>query len=199
MSTANMFPSGSQPPAAYDRPAEFPNIIREKDVAVTMRDGVALAVDVYRPDAPGKFPALLAFGVHTKELQGDEYPRTFPPQPSWSSLWLGHMEAADTQYFVSRGFVQVIGQPRGHLKSGDGGARDWDSFDLIEWMAGQPWCNGRVGMIGIGAFASEQYHAARQQPPHLQTIRVAPMAYSAASARSIRAASFIPSGMSATI
>lgn len=146
------FPSGSQPPTAYDRPAEFDGIIREKDVAVAMRDGVHLAVDIYRPDASGKFPALLAFGVHSKELQGDEYPKHFPPQPSWSSLWLGHMEAGDTRYFVSRGYVQVIAQPRGRLKSDDGGARDWDSFDLIEWIARQPWCG-----------ASEQFHVARQR------------------------------------
>ena len=164
------FSSGSQPPTDYDRAAEFAAIIREKDIPVAMRDGVKLAVDVYRPDAPGKFPVLLAFGVHSKELQGDEYPKTFPPQPSWSSLWLGHMEAGDTQYFVTRGYVQVIGQPRGFLKSDDGGSRDWDSFDLIEWIAQQPWCNGKIGMIGIGAFASEQFHVARQQSPHLKAI-----------------------------
>ena len=165
-----LFPSAAQPPTEYDRTAEFSSIIREKDIAVPMRDAVKLAVDVYRPDAPGRFPALLAFGVHSKELQGDEYPKVFPPQPSWSSLWLGHMEAGDTQYFVTRGYVQVVAQPRGYLKSGDGGSRDWDSFDLIEWMAQQPWCNGKIGMIGIGAFASEQFHVARQQPRHLKAI-----------------------------
>jgi len=165
-----MLPSLNQPPTDYDRPPDFGNILREKDIFVAMRDGVNLAVDVYRPDAPGKFPALLAFGVHSKELQGDEYPKTFPPQPSWSSLWLGHMEAGDTQYFVSRGYVHVIGQPRGYFKSGDGGSREWDSFDLIEWISKQPWCDGAIGMIGIGAFASEQYHAARQQPPLLKAI-----------------------------
>src|SRR6516164_8547773 len=147
-----IFPSGHQ------RPAEHARIVCDKDIAVAMRDGVKVVVDVYRPDGPGRFPALLAFGVHSKELQGDELPRTFPPQSSWSSLWLGHMEASDTQYFVTRGYVQVIGQPRGFLKSDDGGSRDWDSFDLIEWIAQQPWCNGNIGMIGIGAFASEQYH-----------------------------------------
>src|SRR5262245_13953591 len=89
ISTQKIFPSGNQPPTDYDRPAEFAAIIREKDISVAMRDDVKLAIDVYRPDAPGKFPALLAFGVHSKELQGDEYPKTFPPQPSWSSLWLG--------------------------------------------------------------------------------------------------------------
>src|SRR5215510_7382014 len=131
-SAETLIPSGNQPPSQYDRPAEFVEFVREKDIAVAMRDGIHLAVDVYRPDAPGSFPALLAFGVHTKEMQGDEYPRSFPPQPSWSSLWLGHMEAGDTEYFVSRGYIHVVAQPRGFLKSGDGGSREWDSFDLIE-------------------------------------------------------------------
>ena len=135
-----------------------------------MRDGVAVVVDVYRPDAAGKFPVLFAFGVHSKELQGHELPNEFPPQPSWSSLWLGHAEAGDTEFFVLRGYVHVVGSPRGFLKSGDGGSREWDSYDVIEWIAKQPWCDGNIGMIGIGAFASEQFHLARQQPPLFKAI-----------------------------
>ena len=165
-----LFPSGHQPPSNYRRVPQYQRIVCDKDVAVTMRDGVTIMVDVYRPDAAGKFPVLFAFGVHSKEVQGSDYPKTFPPQPSWSSLWLGHAEAGDTEFFVARGYVHVIGTPRGFLKSGDGGSREWDSYDVIEWIAQQPWCDGNIGMVGIGAFASEQFHAARQQPPHLKTI-----------------------------
>ena len=165
-----LFPSGHQPPSDYQRPPQYERIVCDKDVAVAMRDGVKVVVDVYRPDAPGRFPVLFAFGVHSKELQGNELPKNFPPQPSWSTLWLGHAEAGDTEFFVSRGYVHVIGSPRGFLKSGDGGSREWDSYDVIEWIAQQPWCDGNIGMVGIGAFASEQFHAARQQPPHLKAI-----------------------------
>ncbi len=165
-----LFPSGHQPPSDYRREPQYQGIVCDKDVAVTMRDGVTIAVDVYRPDAAGKFPVLLAFGVHSKEVQGSDYPKSFPPQPSWSSLWLGHAEAGDTEFFVARGYVHVVGTPRGFLKSGDGGSREFDSYDVIEWIARQPWCDGNIGMVGIGAFASEQFHAARQQPPHLKTI-----------------------------
>jgi predicted acyl esterase len=80
------------------------------------------------------------------------------------------MEAGDTRFFVTRGYVHVIGSPRGVGKSGDGGSRLWDSYDLIQWIAAQPWCNGKIGMVGIGAFAAEQFHAARQRPPHLKAI-----------------------------
>jgi len=165
-----LFPSGHQPPSDYRRPPQYKRIVCDKDVSVPMRDGVSVVLDVYRPDAAAGFPVLFAFGVHSKELQGNELPQTFPPQPSWSSLWLGHAEAGDTEFFVSRGYVHVIGSPRGFLKSGDGGSREWDSYDVIEWIARQPWCDGNIGMIGIGAFASEQFHLARQQPPQLKAI-----------------------------
>ena len=94
-----LFPSGHQPPTDYQRPPEYDRIVCDKDVTVRMRDGVEVVVDVYRPDAPGKFPVLFAFGVHSKELQGNELPKAFPPQPSWSSLWLGPLEAGDTEFF----------------------------------------------------------------------------------------------------
>ena len=34
-------------------------VIVERDVMIPMRDGVRLATDIYRPDAPGTFPALV--------------------------------------------------------------------------------------------------------------------------------------------
>jgi len=45
-----------------------------------------------------------------------------------------------------------------------------DAYDLIEWIAAQPWCDGNVGMIGISDFARRQLIAARHQPPHLKAI-----------------------------
>jgi uncharacterized protein len=164
------FLAGAELPVRYDRPAQHEAIAVERDVPVRMRDGVSILVDVYRPDAPGLFPVLLAFAAHSKEIQGTEYPKIFPPQPAWSTLWVGHMEAGDTRFFVSRGYIHVIGSPRGTGKSGDGGSRQWDSWDLLEWIATQAWCDGEIGMVGIGAFASEQFHAAKQRPPRLKAI-----------------------------
>ena len=59
---------------------------------------------------------------------------------------------------------------RGTGKSDGGGSDEWDFYDLIEWIAAQPWCDGNVGMIGISAFGGAQFHAAAQQPPHLKAI-----------------------------
>src|SRR5664279_2726782 len=43
-------------------------MVVDKDVMVTMRDGVRVAVDVYRPDAPGRFPSLYATSPFQKDL-----------------------------------------------------------------------------------------------------------------------------------
>jgi uncharacterized protein len=162
--------AGDRLPVAYDRAPTFAGMIAERDVAVPMRDGVNLSVDIYRPDDGGKFPALLAFAIYNKDLQGPDVANALPPQPAWSSLWAGPLEAGDTKFFVSRGYIHIIGSPRGVGKSDSGGSRQWDSYDLIEWIAQQPWCDGNVGMVGISGFGAEQLHVARQSPPHLKAI-----------------------------
>ncbi|MFF3503431.1 CocE/NonD family hydrolase [Streptomyces sp. NPDC003247] len=162
--------SSETPPGGYDRPAEYPDMITERDVRVPMRDGVELVVDVYRPRTDEPMPALLAFAIYNKDLQGPEMAEALPPQPSWSALWCGPQEAGDTRFFVSRGYIHVIGSPRAVGKSEGGGSREWDSYDLIEWIAAQPWCDGQVGMVGISGFGAEQMHVARQRPPHLKAI-----------------------------
>jgi predicted acyl esterase len=143
---------------------------QDRDVMVPMRDGVHLCVDVYRPDTQEKFPALLAFAPHNKDLQTPEAAEASGPQPAWAPFWLGAQEAGDTRFFMSRGYAHVIGNVRGFGKSEDGAPSSWDHYDLIEWIAQQPWCDGNIGMIGISAFAGNQWQAAIQQPPHLKAI-----------------------------
>src|SRR5512147_375213 len=162
--------AGDRIPGAYDRAPTHEGMIAEKDVAVPMRDGVNLSIDIYRPDSTERFPALLAFSIYNKDLQGPEVAASLPPQPAWSSLWAGLLEAGDTKFFVSRGYVHVIGSPRGIFKSDGGGGRQWDSYDLIEWIAQQPWCDGNVGMVGISYFAMTQMIVAAEKPPHLKAI-----------------------------
>jgi predicted acyl esterase len=145
--------AGDRMPVAYDRTPSFSGMIAEKDVAVPMRDGVNLSVDIYRPDDGGKFPVLLAFAIYNKDLQGPDVANALPPQPAWSSLWAGPLEAGDTKFFVSRGYVHIIGSPRGVGKSDGGGSRQWDSYDLIEWIAQQPWCDGNVEWSAFPALA----------------------------------------------
>ena len=169
-SSRPLLQSAENPGSNYDREPTIAAIARDMDVMVPMRDGVKICVDVYRPDAPGKFPALLAFAIYNKDFQGPDMAAALPPQPAWSPLWTGPMEAGDTKFFVSRGYVHVIGSPRGVGKSEGGGSREWDCYDLIEWIAAQPWCDGNVGMVGISGFGAEQLAVAKKQPPHLRAI-----------------------------
>ena len=147
----------------------------EKDVYVPVRDGVKLCVNVYRPDHPGKFPALLALGGYGKELQEE----LIAPQPlNKSAVWDGNIEAGDTPDIVSRGYVHVIGDLRGIGKSEGEYAGMWstqegkDGADIVEWIARQPWCDGNVGMIGYSYYGGIQLMVAVQQPPHLKSIFV---------------------------
>jgi predicted acyl esterase len=158
------------PPPHYEPKVLYEKMKQDRDVMVPMRDGVRLCVDVYRPDARGKFPALLSFSQHNKDLQTPEATETSGPQPAWSPLWLGAQDAGDTKYLVGRGYAHVIGNPRGVGKSEDGTPSVWDHYDLIEWIAQQPWCDGNIGMMGVSAYAMEQWQAAMQQPPHLKAI-----------------------------
>lgn len=151
----------------------------EKDVLIPMRDRVKIAADVYRPVETSKFPALLAFSPFSKELQA--LVLTFPPQNRPNPLWDGCIEAGNPAYTVPRGYVHIIADSRGtggsegvYSNMGGMGEKGYtigqDGYDMVEWIAQQPWCDGNVGMIGISIFAMAQIQTAAEQPPHLKAI-----------------------------
>ena len=140
-------------------------MVTEKDVFVTMRDGAKVAVDIFRPDAPGEFPVIYATSAYQKDLA------YLPQVPAFH-----FRETNDIEWFVSRGYVYVHQDIRGSGKSVDG---EWqffsreeqnDFYDVIEWAAEQSWSNGKVGMIGESYLGWVQWFAAAQQPPHLACI-----------------------------
>lgn len=147
-------------------------IKEEKNVYVAIRDGVHLAVDIYRPDARGKFPALLAMSPYGKEIQ--ELP--LPPQASSGPLWDGCIEAGDSKYIVPRGYAHIVADIRGTgYSEGEyvgffSRQEAQDGYDLVEWIAEQPWCDGNVGMMGMSYFGGIQPWVATEQPPHLKAI-----------------------------
>jgi uncharacterized protein len=164
-------PDQHNPPPGYAAPIVCEGIVDIRDVMVPMRDGKHLCVDIYRPNIDGKFPALLAIAPHNKEYQTPEFAEAVQwAQPAWSRMWFGGAEGGDTDYLVRRGYVHVCGNIRGTGKSDGGGTGEWDMYDLIEWIAKQPWCDGNVGMIGISAFGGAQFEAAAQQLPSLKAI-----------------------------
>jgi putative CocE/NonD family hydrolase len=78
------------------------------------------------------------------------------------------------KYYARRGYVVAIQDCRGRFAS----EGMWeplvnegkDGFDTIEWLAGQPFCDGNVGMIGASYNGYVQWLAAVERPPHLVTI-----------------------------
>jgi predicted acyl esterase len=151
----------------------YETMIKDYDLPVTMRDGVTLRVDVYRPAASGTFPVLYTCAMHNKDLQRVEVAENLRVgQPAWSTQWYGVIEGGDSKRFVANGYVHVIGQVRGgHKSEGQLHAGDeWDHYDTIEWIVQQPWCDGNVGMVGLSAFAAEQWRAAAQGHPALKAI-----------------------------
>lgn len=147
-------------------------MIAEVDVPVPMRDGTRLSVDIYRPVTGGPVPALLAICAYGKGIQA----LSIPPQPPESPLYDGAIEAGSPEFFVERGYAHIIADSRGTGKS-EGEYRGWmsrqeaeDGFDLVEWIARQPWCDGNIGMVGISYLGTIQLQVAAEQPPHLRAI-----------------------------
>ncbi|MGH3266077.1 MAG: CocE/NonD family hydrolase, partial [Trebonia sp.] len=135
---------------------------RDINTAIAMRDGTTLLADVHRPDSAGRFPALLAASPYPRQMQDLGAPA-------------GFVEAGVTDFWVPRGYVHVIANLRGTCGS-EGTFSFFDTqerqdvYDLVEWVAAQPWCDGNVGMIGISYFAMTQLEAAVERPPHLKAI-----------------------------
>ncbi|HHU40309.1 MAG TPA: CocE/NonD family hydrolase, partial [Propionibacterium sp.] len=150
-----------------------------KDLRVPMRDGVELAADAYEGTDDKPRPALVALSPYGKELQAMAL--TMPPQRRPSPMWDGCIEAGDIARVVAEDYVHVIGDLRGtghsdgeHIGNYNAGgvSLGQDSYDFIEWVAEQPWCDGNVGMIGISYFGSMQVLAAAERPPALKAIFV---------------------------
>jgi len=134
----------------------------EPNAEITVRDGTTLLADIHRPDSSGRFPALIAASPYPRQMQNFGAPA-------------GFIEAGVTDFWVPRGYVHVIANVRGTC--GSGGTFNFfdaqerrDLYDLVEWAAAQPWCDGNVGMLGISYFAMTQLEAAVERPPHLKAI-----------------------------
>ena len=157
---------------AHDESRQMSEVSSERDLLVEMRDGIKIALDVFRPSQEGKFPALLAMSPYGKDIQSIG----IPPQPPEGPLIKFACEAGDSEYLVSQGYAHVIADVRGSGKS-QGEYRGWmskqeaeDGYDIVEWIAGQPWCDGNVGMVGISYFGTVQLSVAAERPPHLKAI-----------------------------
>ena len=152
-------------------------LLIDRNVPVTLRDGVTILVDIYRPaDGPdGPLPVLLGWSPYGKHGMSD---RLFPPHSGVEAGWMSRFtafEAADPVYWCAQGYAVCNADSRGMWLSGgdvrhNGIGEGEDCYDLIEWLGVQPWCNGKVGMTGVSYLAAIQYLVAQLKPPHLAAI-----------------------------
>jgi len=138
-------------------------IIEEYNVEVPMRDGIILRSNIFRPDAPGKFPGLLMrtpYGNYPHNLDNCE---KLPINISCA---------------VRAGYVVMIQDTRGRYTSdgkyivmyieNTGDAED--GYDTVEWLAEQIYCNGKIGTFGVSYNSWMQWELAKLCPPHLKAM-----------------------------
>jgi putative CocE/NonD family hydrolase len=128
-----------------------PEVVTQHNIVMTTRDGVTLRADVYRPSSDEKFPVLLQRTPYNKGNGSDFAKRA-----------------------AALGYVVVIQDVRGRYTS----EGEWypfkyemnDGYDTVEWAAGLPNSNGKVGMFGGSYVGATQMLAAISHPPHLTGI-----------------------------
>ncbi|MGH7917890.1 MAG: CocE/NonD family hydrolase, partial [Candidatus Binataceae bacterium] len=131
-------------------------IVIEKNLEIPMRDGCILKGDLYRPDSSDKLPVLINRTPYDKKF------------PLISMLTLDAIRAAQRAYNVV--FVDCRGRfaSDGTFTCFTDEARD--GYDTIEWLARQPWADGKAGMFGASYMGATQWLAATQNPPSLKAI-----------------------------
>jgi putative CocE/NonD family hydrolase len=120
----------------------------EKDLLVPVRDGTRLALDLYRPAPPGKYPVLLARTPYNK-----------------------NGTATEARWFAARGYAVVVNDVRGRYAS-EGSWRmivddPADGYDVAEWIGKQPWSDGHIGTFGTSYVGGTQHALACARPPQL--------------------------------
>jgi putative CocE/NonD family hydrolase len=151
---------------AQARPASPPihTPIVEWDLRIPARDGIELSANLWRPHperlavADGGVPVLLEMIPYGKDS------------------WRRNDDVARGEWFARRGYAFCRVDVRGTGSSGGVALDEYteaetlDGYDAVEWLAGQPWCNGRVAMWGISYGGFTAIQVAALGPPHLAAI-----------------------------
>lgn len=153
------------------------DILLERDVAISLRDGTTIYADIFRPTNKEKCPAIVALSPYGKEIGSqwlDDVPmRAGVPKKSVSGLQ--KFEGPDPCYWVKHGYAVVNPDVRGAYNSEGvilffGSDYGRDGKDIVDWIGEQSWCNGKVGLSGNSWLAISQWFTAAQHPKHLAAI-----------------------------
>ncbi|WP_407193122.1 CocE/NonD family hydrolase [Bradyrhizobium sp. STM 3566] len=127
------------------------------NILITLNDGIQLAASLCLPTAPGKYPTVASFYPYRKDDRA------------------GASHAHASTYLTGRGYASLLVDLRG--TGGSDGVADFnyeregrDAAQVVEWAAGQDWCDGSVGVWGISYGATLSLAVAAQQPTHLKAI-----------------------------
>ena len=138
--------------AGTARAAPAPEIDLLWAVKVPLRDGVRLNATVFKPAGQDK-----------------PLPVIFTLTPYNSDTYY-----ARARYFAQNGYVFALVDVRGRGNS-EGMFLPFenegrDGYDVVEWLARQPWCDGKVAMWGGSYAGYDQWATLQNFPPHLATI-----------------------------
>jgi putative CocE/NonD family hydrolase len=135
-----------------------PGVELIKNLRIPMRDGIALAADLYVPADTGDdpLPVVLEYIPYRKD-------EVAAGNPFYSGL-------ARLGYVVARVDIRGTGGSEGVATDEYVASEQADGYDAIEWLAAQPFCDGNVNMIGISYGGFTALQVATTQPPHLRSI-----------------------------
>ena len=155
----------------------------DRDVSVRIRDGTVLRINVFRKGDDAR-PVVLSIHPYGKDnlptrrgkrwTYSLQYRVIRQPRPLTFSALTG-WEAPDPAWWVPHGFTVVNADSRGCGHSEGTGKllsrqEAEDTYDLVQWIADQVWCDGNVVMLGVSYLAISQYAVAALQPPALRAI-----------------------------
>ncbi len=136
---------------------------------VTLRDGVRLAANVFKPEGKGPWPVVLSRTPYIKDGRID-------PEKDPNGVKNRENLVKQARRYTDAGYVYVLQDVRGKGRSqGFYAAFEndiEDGYDAVEWAAAQPWSNGKVGMTGGSALGITANSAAMAAPPHLKAAYV---------------------------
>ena len=151
-------------------------VLREETVRIPLRDGTSLSGTLFLPGGNGPWPVVASCGPDIQRSRPHESSLPVPGASLSEDVLSGFLACgADPESWTSFGYAVLLADSRG---TGDSPGR-WafpgtrsgeDVADLVEWTAGQPWCDGAVGLWGLGLAAQEQWWGAALAPPSLRAV-----------------------------
>jgi len=137
---------------SYSRPATYG--VHVERTEVPLRDGSHVVCDIHRPDSPGRFPSIVV-DFNAYDLLTELAPLA--------------------GYFAERGYAAAVCNVRGSGASPGrldpfSAQEQRDNYDLIEWLAAQPWATDKVGQMGVSYGGHTSLLVAVNKPPHLAAI-----------------------------